>query len=390
MKDLPVQIQESDFREIKDCMDNKGAQEALTHLATFLQQEGRYHEYFEARLMQCRYEAGLPIGVEFAAEDVTEAVRDTLEKNYLDICAETGRLFLKKNQLREAWMYLRTVDDREPMRKSLHAMEVNAENIDSVLEIAIYEGVDIAFGFKHLLAEMGTCNAITTYESVMPAQGMSQRKEIAGLLIEHLHHELATNLCTAMGTENPSEGFPSDALAQMLAGIEDTFGEYTVHVDASHLSSVVRFAEIIEEKEQIARAYDLTIYGGRLHQNFHFPCPAPFESIYESHRLLFGAQLGKDIDAAVDYFRCQAEQAHQEEGTPWPAEVYGMLLARLGRYSEALLAGIELFPPDRKLEGAAPTLLELAEKSGQYEPLLRYFQERGELLTYTAALIQQR
>ena len=286
-------------------------------------------------------------------------------------------------------MYLRTIDDREAMRKALTTTEVNAQNIDTVLEIAIHEGVDISFGFKHLLAEMGTCNAITTYESVMPAQGMLQRKKIAGLLIEHLHNELASNFYAALGTEAPEKPFVSDTLSQLLHACEGQFGEYTVHVDASHLSSVVRFAEIVDKKLDLECAYDLTLYGKRLHQNFHFPCPAPFEDIYESHHLLFGSQLGQAVDAAVDYFRGQAEQAHREEGTSWPAEVYVMLLARLGRFPEALLAGIEMLPADRQLEGAAPSLLELAAKSGDYEPLLRHYQQRGELLTYTAALIQQ-
>ena len=57
--------------------------------------------------------------------------------------------------------------------------------------------------------------------------------------------------------------------------------------------------------------------------------------------------------------------------------------------SDALLAGIELYPHDRQLEGVAPSLLELAAKSGDYAPLLEHFQRRGELLTFTAALIQQ-
>ncbi|OUT66324.1 MAG: hypothetical protein CBB70_10250 [Planctomycetaceae bacterium TMED10] len=389
MKDQPVEIQETDFREMKDCVHDQGPQEALQKLAARLQDQGRYHEYFEARLMQCRFQAGLPLGATFQTEEVPEEVRDQLEQSYLQICTETGRLFLGTDNLREAWMYLRTVDDREPMRQALHAMEVNEQNIDSVLEIAIYEGVDLAFGFKHLLAEMGTCNAITTYESVMPAHSITQRKQIAGLLVEHLHHELASNLCAAMGTEPVAEQFATDELTRALADVEGTFGEYTVHVDASHLSSVVRFAEIIDDRKQLERAYDLTLYGQRLHENFQFPCPAPFEKIYDSHCQLFGAQLGKDVNAAVDYFRKQAQQAHQEEGAAWPVEVYVMLLDRLGQASDALLAGIELYPHDRQLEGVAPSLLELAAKSGDYAPLLEHYQRRGELLTFTAALIQQ-
>ena len=95
------------------------------------------------------------------------------------------------------------------------------------------------------------------------------------------------------------------------------------------------------------------------------------------------------MDAAIDYFAAQAEQAKREDGTTWPAEVYVMLLDRLGKSADALGAGIALFPHDRQLEGVAPSLLELASKSGQFEQLLKHYRDRGEWLPLAAALIQQ-
>ena len=390
MIDPPQPISESDFRKLVDGVRDPGPEHALRELASQFRDQGRYHEYFEARLMECRSHAGLPAASPFQTDGLSEDVRDQLEQRYLEVCGETAHLFLEDGKLREAWMYLRTLEDHEPMRDALRSLEVNAESIDSVLEIAIYEGVDLALGFKHLLSEMGTCNAITTYESVMPTRSMAERQQIAALLVDHLHHELVTNLTTASDADVSNDSFATNALEEMLGEVEDTFGEYTVHVDASHLSSVVRFAEIIENKQSLERAYDLTLYGQRLHQNFHFPCPAPFEEIYTSHQLLFGAQLGKEVDTAIDYFASQAERAKQEEGTAWPAEVYVMLLDRLGKSADALQAGINLFPHDRPLEGVAPSLLELASKSGRYEPLLNHYRDRGEWLPLAAALIQQR
>ena len=389
MIDSPQSISESDFRKLADGVRDPGPEHALRELASQFRAQGRYHEYFEARLMECRFHAGLPTASPFQTDGLPQHIRDQLEKSYLQVCGETGRLFLEDGKLREAWMYLRTLEDHEPMRIALRSLEVNAETIDSVLEIAIYEGVDLALGFKHLLSEMGTCNAITTYESVMPTRSMAERQQIAALLVDHLHHELATNLTTASEEEASSGKFATNALEEILAELEGTFGEYTVHVDASHLSSVVRFAEIVDNQQSLERAYDLTLYGQRLHQNFHFPCPAPFEEMYTSHRLLFGAQLGKEVEAAVDYFAAQAEKAKREDGTAWPAEVYVMLLDRLGKSEDALQAGLALFPHERQLEGVAPSLLELASKSGKFEPLLSHYRDRGEWLPLVAALIQR-
>ncbi|MDG2207297.1 MAG: hypothetical protein P8K78_05280 [Pirellulales bacterium] len=381
--------EEQRFGAVRGTVEERGSEAALTELADYFRAESRYHEFFETRLMLCRQRAGLPLEAHFQIDAMDSPLRESLEQSYLDACRETGRLFLQAGKIREAWMYLRTVDDRAAMRGHLAVMEVDAQNVESLLEIAIYEGVDVVLGFGHLLKEMGTCNAITTYESVMPTHSLEDRRLVAGLLIDHLHHELVTNFSSALGGTATGGAEATDALGQLLQMCHDEFGEYTVHVDASHLSSVVRMAEIVESEDVLKRAVDLTIYGKRLHQNFHFPGPAPFEDPYESHRLLFSALLGTEVEEAVAYFRSKAE-AIGEQQNPGPAEVYVSLLARLGRCDEALAARIELIGTQRSAESLAPSLLELAERSGEYDRLLRYLESEDDLLTYAAAVIQQR
>lgn len=380
---------EGNFEAIRDAVAKRGAEVALGELAERLRAEQRYHEFFESHLMLCRHRAGLPLGSDFQLDAISSPLRETLEQSYLDACRETGKLFLEAGQLREAWMYLRTVDDRTMMRKSLAEMEVNSQNIDSVLEIAIYEGVDVALGFKHLLTEMGTCNAITTYESVMPTRSLAERRLVAGLLIDHLHQELVSNFSGALGVNTEGVNSATDALATLLKNCQEQFGEYTVHVDASHLSSIVRMAEVVENRTALERALDLTHYGKRLHANFHFPGPPPFEDPYESHRLLFAAQLGMEVEEAIAYFRNRAEQTREEERGSWPAEIYVLLLSRLSRDREALEARIEYFKVARSAEAVAPSLLELAERSGQYDRLLEFLEIEGDLLTFAASLIEQ-
>jgi hypothetical protein len=51
---------------------------------------------------------------------------------------------------------------------------------------------------------------------------------------------------------------------------------------------------------------------------------------------------------------------------PAAAETYIDLLARVGRHADALTAALKVIPKGSQSMGYAPTLLELAEKSGEF------------------------
>ena len=70
-----------------------------------------------------------------------------------------------------------------------------------------------------------------------------------------------------------------------------------------------------------------------------------------------------------------------------PSETYVDLLARIGRYKEAVSAAIALSKPGVQPVGIAPSLLELAEKAGDYAAVLEYCKGRGDTLGYAAALV---
>ncbi|MEE2780730.1 MAG: hypothetical protein VX431_00880, partial [Planctomycetota bacterium] len=72
-----------------------------------------------------------------------------------------------------------------------------------------------------------------------------------------------------------------------------------------------------------------------------------------------------------------------------PADVYVFLLARLGRDAEALEAAIHHFSSNQPAGGMAPSLLELAARSGQYDRLCEFLKTEGDLLTFAAAVVEQ-
>src|SRR5690606_28774314 len=150
--------------------------------------------------------------------------------------------------------------------------------------------------------------------------------------LNHLYRELVANVRADIARQEGSE--PKETtLAELIADRDWLFGEMSYHTDTTHLAAVVRFARVLEDRELIAKAYDLTEYGRRLSQQFQFPGEPPFRELYPSHALFFGAQLGKNVDEAVAYFDQQARETDVHEQGTGPAEIYIALLSRLGRHA---------------------------------------------------------
>jgi hypothetical protein len=185
-------------------------------------------------------------------------------------------------------------------------------------------------------------------------------------------------------------GEPKEAtLAELVADRDWLFGENNYHTDTTHLAATVRFARLIEERPLLELAYDLTEYGRRLSSQFQFVGEEPFVDVYPAHRLFFGAQLGRHVDEAVEHFRGRAKEVDVAEQGAGAVEVYVALLTRLERYDEAVRATIELLPPGVRTSGFAPNLLALSRLSGDYEPLLGVCRERGDLVGFTAGLVER-
>jgi hypothetical protein len=145
---------------------------------------------------------------------------------------------------------------------------------------------------------------------------------------------------------------------------------------------------VLSEPEELRLALDLTEYGRRLHQQFQYQGDEPFAENYPAHSLYFQALLGENTDEAVKYFRSKAEMLDPQYQGLVPIETYVDLLARIGRHREALEEAIRLSPPSAHPVGIAPSLLELAEKAGDYKGFLDYCQKRGDVLGYAAGLVQ--
>lgn len=378
----------STFDELLSAHQSGGAEAALARLADNLRAERRHHELFDALLMRGRLRLGLPVVSSASIDELPEPLRSQVEGAYLDACREVGRLLLADGRLREAWMYLRPVGDKSPLAKALDETAADDEHADELIELGVHEGVSPRRGFEVILDRHGICNAITTYDGLMHARPKADQQQVAALLVARLYRDLRESLKAEIKRQE-GQTPPEQTIDELVADRDWLFLDNAYHIDTSHLQSVVRFARVLEEPAALQQAVGLCEYGRRLSRQYQYQTEEPFGDNYEAHRLFFLAQLGREVEPAVAYFRDKARQLPVEEHGSGPAEVYVALLARIGRPGDALQAAAELIPPDARTAGFAPSFLELARAGGGYERLLQVCQQRNDLLGFAAGLVEK-
>lgn len=379
---------ENTFDELQARLKEQGPPAVFDALTAQLTQEKKYHELFDVLLMRSRQQLGLPVILTTSIDDLPEPTRTHVENEYLAACRQVGKMLLDEGRLREAWMYLRPVGDKALVAKAMAKIEPNDENMQDLIEIGLHEGISPALGYELVLKNYGTCNAITTFEGALIGRPKADQQAAAGLLLEHLYAELVANVRADI--ERQEEKAPQEGtLAELVADRDWLFSENNYHIDTTHLASTIRFARVLEDPRLLFLAQDLTEYGRRLSRQFQFAGDEPFADVYPSHGLFFAAQRGEQVDEALAYFRDRAQQADLETQGTGPAEVYIALLARLKRYDEAIDAAIELVPPGVRTSGFAPNLLELSRLGGNYDRLMAVCRQRGDLVSFTAGLVEK-
>jgi hypothetical protein len=377
------------FDQLPGQLSQQGAAAVFDQVTEELTREKKFHELFDVLLMRSRHELGLPAILTTSLDDLAEPLRTQVEDAYLAACRHVGTLLLGQRRLREAWMYLRPVGDKALVAETLKTIEPNDENLQDLIEIGLHEGVAPALGYELVLKNYGTCNAITTFEGAVAGRPRADQQAAAGLLLKHLHAELTANVRADIARQEGKQP-EGNTLAALVEKRDWLFGENNYHTDTTHLAATVRFARLLEDRPHLELAFDLTEYGRRLSKQFQYAGEEPFVDVYPAHGLFFAAQLGRQVEEALECFHNRAKEVDVQEHGAAAAEVYVALLARLKRYDEAVRAAIELVPAGVRTSGFAPNLLELSRLSGDYAPLLAVCRERGDLVGFTAGLIEER
>ncbi len=354
-----------------------GADAGFELLLERFRQEKKYSLVFDARAMQSRHALGMPLVQNGPLGNLAADKHAALERAYIEAAREAGGLFLADGDIPRAWQYFRAIGETAPVAAAIEQL-TPGENQEAVIEIALHDGVHPRKGFELILADYGICRAITFLDQY---PDRSTREDCVRLLVRALHQELAGNLQRAIArTEGRA---PETAgVSELIAGRDWLFGEHDYYVDTSHVVSILRFSLDVEDRATLALAVELAEYGGHLSPMFQYRGEPPFDT-YHDYALYLRAVLGECVDDAVAHFR------HRAAGEdPRAAEALVMLLARLGRYGEAIDVSLEHLRDAHPLRPDCPSVFQLCQLAGDYGRLRDLARERGDLLHFAAGSMQ--
>ena len=401
MQNLTESQYNDTFTILLKLSQERGAEEAARALVETMRSEERYPELFEARKMLHRIELGLPPvhvpGLQGGDNERSESskldpqVQDELDKRLLDACREVGSGLMRSGRLQEGWMYLRAVGDDAFAAQAMEGIEPTQENLDLLLNLYVHEGIDVGRGTDLSLRMRGTCNTITMLDSVVAMRGRADQQAAVGALVRHVHQELLANLVADVRRRKPEvQGLDTGRIVDWLGIMPGLLRDGTYHLDTTHLASTVRFARVLDNSDTLRLAADLAEYGRQLHAQYQYSSEEPFADLYPMSLAWFRALLGENVEAALRLFRQKAESLDSQEHGTIGIETYADLLARVGRASEASKFLMRAMPEGMRPFGIAPSLIELASISGEFQPMMDHAKERGDVLGYAAALLQSR
>jgi len=337
-------------------------------------------ELFEALKMKSRLAHGLPMIAdpdEPLAPATSEADKQRereLEEDLLDACRQAGAMLIQDGRIAEGWMYLRPTGDIELAKRLLEDIEINDDNYDEMTQVLLHENVDLRRGYNAVLKHQGTCNSITLYDQAIAARSRKDRQIAAECLLTSFYNELLSLVRDDFQNRGPDNGVSAEAieadaaklnLGELIAKYKWILGGGGYHLDTTHLSSTVRFATVIDDREMIDQALQLCQYGRRLPSDFQYPGEEPFVDFYPAHSAFFSALLGQSVDTALRMFEQKARTVDVNVAGAGAIETYIDLLDRVGRPAEALRAAIELFPDDVPVQRVLPELLAMARRAKQ-------------------------
>jgi hypothetical protein len=371
------------FDELERALESGGAAAAFDLLTRNFRAEKRYPLLFEAMIMNKRRQLGLPLIATGSLEDIPSETQSQLHEAYVAAAREVGGLFLSDGDIPAAWPYFRASGDPEPVAAAIEK-ETAREGIEPIIDIAFNEGVHPYKGFQLIMAQYGLCRAITVLEQYPHRKG---REDCVDLLVRSLHVEVLESLRRTIA-ENEGKAPESRSILELISTRDWLFGEWAYYVDTSHLISTIRLSADLKDREMLKLAVELTEYGKRLSHHFHYRGDPPFENIYADYGIYLRALLGEDVDGAIAHFRGKIEESDPGQAGSGPAEVLVGLLARLGRFREAIELSIERLPEAGPDQLSCPSLIQLCQLAGDFEQLRRLARERGDLLNFTAAMLQ--
>jgi hypothetical protein len=378
------------FAKLQEQHSQGGAAAVFEGLAEALRERKEYHKLFDALCLKKKHELGAPLFKPTSFEDVPNEKRDEFEAAYVSAAREVGKLLLADKKLSQSFVYFHAVRETEPLRAVIDSAAIPRtadEETEELIDLAFYKLIHPVKGMQIMLKTHGTCSTITALDQAFMNLTAEQRSECAALLVRTLHSDLMHSVDREVKQRIPFAE-PAKSLRELTAGRDWLFAENNYHIDVSHLHSTVRFARSLSPgQEELALARDLAEYGTQLSPQFQYPSEPPFSDFYPAHIQFFRYLMNDNRADAMAYFQAQLDKEPEPADQAMIAYVMVDLLARTEQLEAALpLAEKHLITADQDF---GPAFAELCQKARRFDVLQRSAEERADLVTYAAALVQQ-
>ena len=377
------------FDELQRISEESGVDESLEFLESHFRDNKEFFKLFEVLKMKCRHQLGLPLIYSRQPDDLTDPQQRELEDRLLSACREVGTLFFESGMIQEGWMYLQPVGDKRLNEKLVRSIESDQGNIDALIEVALSQGAAPSYGLAILLQQYGTCDGITAFDTHAGRFDVDVQRDMASVLINHIHDELLKNVRQALEESRPETLEQTMSLSQMVDAFPELPADGAGHIDPTHLSSAVRIARLLEDPNDLSAAKQLATYGSKLPEDLQYPSATPFENTYLDHDLFFSALLGQRVDQAIQHFQSKTESVDQEQFGPAAEETLVDLLARVGRTNEALEFATQRLMGNESALGIAPGVFEIAKSSAQLKKLGDVYRSQDDLLGFAMAVLKK-
>ncbi len=384
------------YAAVEAALSDSGSEGAFDRLTGELEKQGKYQELFEVLVMRSRHELGMPLIQIGLATDVPDHLVEPHEEAIAAACRRVGGLFLESGDVGRAWPYLRAVGDTGVVRETIEKIEpgTRRKDVDTIIEIAINEGVYPSRGLETVVHHYGICSAITNFEQFNLTMRPAEQEACARVLMRALYDELLENIRAVV--EEYGGAKPGDeTLMQLIRSRPDLFEEDAYFIDSSHLWSVVRFCSYLNDPADLELAIELTEYGRRLSSMYQYESEPPFDDYYPDHQRYFEGVLANargDREAArqaAEHFIAKGRKAIEDHVRHYPARAVLTVLKRMGCLDEAIDLALEFDATEGIGPCQQPSVYELCQLAGDYDRLTRIARERNEPVAFIAGVVQE-
>lgn len=369
---------ETAFLHLKQLLDQSNSEATLEYLASYFLQSKQYSELFEIRKIQIRERIGLPLDFQQDVQQLTADQQRKMEDELLAACQEIGSLLIDEGDIAQGWLYLQPLMDRDFVQQAIESIDVNDENVDQVIEIALYQWAAPEFGYRLVLEQQGTCNGITFFDTQANYQTPDIRAKLSEVLINHIYQEVRNNILATTKEATTDDG--NATLENLIKKHPEIFANCGHHLDVTHLASAARIARFCQSKTQLQQALELCTYGSKLDVQLQYESEPPFEKTYSDHIAFFRGLLDIDTVSAVEHFQNKWKHLQGTEHEPEACSILIDLLVRTNQNSLAIDAFIQSNPNSEQED--VSRLISLASSSSDYRKLMDHFESRTSLLGF--------